>query len=624
MPASPIPGSFAQRTSYEEALVEDENAAALSAYPCSPAGIVASIRDFFTGLLEAFGPKFTAFIALNYFFVKGMAYLANLYVQLPYFKGLGVDGSDYQKFYNITQMAFALKPAFGVLSDSFPIFGFHKRYYLLIMCVLGTVSTFGVNLLPDEKSSAPAATALFFMFVLAIATMDLLTEGKYSEVMAKDKTGHATNVVTWVWMCYMVGGTIAAIIEGFLAERIGARVVLWIIAPLTMILFIPSWRGWLPETDLRAAQLPRSPNRKFRRDFPRAVGQHKGTLALGVLSSAAALVLAILSLLTDRTVVLIGLVVLSVIALGSGFAVLPLVIAKANLFMFLRELCYLQINGVLDYYYTSDDTCVPGGPAFSYEYYQTLANIIGNVAGFAGTILFQKFFLKGTFRRIFWFTTFLKIFASMFDIIIVKRWNIDIGIPDKAFYIFGDAIVYQLTTMLDFMPSVVLMSRLCPPGMEATIFALLAGVSNFGQTSSRTIGYMVSDWLNIRSTIPCDYSNLPWLIAIGHCFTPLLILPLTILLLPPNRMSEPITDLDSRAPNGPDPETEDGQRMLADEAEDEKRRQATRLSQYAVFAAMDGQRRSDLRRSKAAADVDGGETTVVVENLATTPAAIAQ
>ena len=35
--------------------------------------------------------------------------------------------------------------------------------------------------------------------------------------------------------------------------------------------------------------------------------------------------------------------------------------------------------------------------------------------------------------------------------------------------------------MMEFMPAVILTSKLCPIGIEATMFALLAGFQNFGQ-----------------------------------------------------------------------------------------------------------------------------------------------
>ena len=40
---------------------------------------------------------------------------------------------------------------------------------------------------------------------------------------------------------------------------------------------------------------------------------------------------------------------------------------------------------------------------------------------------------------------------------------------------------YQACYMLNFMPAVVLTSKVCPENMEATVYALLAGFQNFGQ-----------------------------------------------------------------------------------------------------------------------------------------------
>ena len=163
---------------YEEddatVLMTHEPATTSSIGSCTPVGMLAETRQFFSGLLSVFTPQFTAFVGLNYFFVKGMSYLAIQYVQLPFFKGLGASGSDYQKLYNVPQMAFALKPAFGVLSDAIPFFGYQKRYYSLLSCLIGAAAILGVVMLPDDAEMAKPAAALFFIFMGCIAVADLL------------------------------------------------------------------------------------------------------------------------------------------------------------------------------------------------------------------------------------------------------------------------------------------------------------------------------------------------------------------------------------------------------------------------------------------------------------------
>jgi len=47
----------------------------------------------------------------------------------------------------------------------------------------------------------------------------------------------------------------------------------------------------------------------------------------------------------------------------------------------------------------------------------------------------------------------IRVLASLVDIVLVKRWNLLLGIPDKAFYLLGDAIIYQLCCAPLLFPS---------------------------------------------------------------------------------------------------------------------------------------------------------------------------
>jgi hypothetical protein len=45
----------------------------------------------------------------------------------------------------------------------------------------------------------------------------------------------------------------------------------------------------------------------------------------------------------------------------------------------------------------------------------------------------------------------LQVVASLIDIVIVKRWNISIGIPDATMYMFGFNIIYQVRQAIDIV-----------------------------------------------------------------------------------------------------------------------------------------------------------------------------
>merc|ERR1719497_146536 len=48
------------------------------------------------------------------------------------------------------------------------------------------------------------------------------------------------------------------------------------------------------------------------------------------------------------------------------------------------------------------------------------------------------------------------------------------------------------------MPQVVILSQLCPDGMEATMYALLAGCVNLGTTVSSSCGAFLLQWLGCQ------------------------------------------------------------------------------------------------------------------------------
>merc|ERR1719355_313869 len=86
---------------------------------------------------------------------------------------------------------------------------------------------------------------------------------------------------------------------------------------------------------------------------------------------------------------------------------------------------------------------------------------------------------------------------SFGDIILFARLNRSWGISDQTFVVFSTAWA-NVISQWQWMPGVVILSQLCPPGMEATMYALLAGCHNLGSTLSEYIGAYVLHLLDVR------------------------------------------------------------------------------------------------------------------------------
>ncbi|CCW72069.1 unnamed protein product [Phytomonas sp. Hart1] len=236
---------------------------------------------------------------------------------------------------------------------------------------------------------------------------------------------------------------------------------------------------------------------------------------------------------------LIICVVVSLVCSVMSFWALPYVIAKVNVFNYLTSAVCIGLPGIGKFYIAGPD-CVPGGPHFSLTFMYTVCTIISTVSGLTGILVFKYFFSKSNYRKIMIITTVILVPFVLPEVIMLKRWNIQIGIPDHLFYIGTSTIISPLIAMISWMPSILLLSRLCPRGSESMVYALLASFLNFGGTTSTSIGAILMEYVwPIKSNPPCNFKNAVKLVIVGYILSPLLIIPLT-LLLPNVRLSDEI------------------------------------------------------------------------------------
>jgi folate/biopterin transporter len=271
-------------------------------------------------------------------------------------------------------------------------------------------------------------------------------------------------------------------------------------------------------------------------------------LAFGSILVAAVISMACVTILGNTWDMLYCAVAVTVVICSTVFWAAPLLVAKAAVFDYFDKLLYLQLPGALDNFYMAKPSCYPDGPHFSYVFYTTVATIIGCVGGMIGVAAFTYVFSKQRYAFTFIVTTLVRVLASVFDIIIVKRWNLAIGIPDHAMYLLGDAVVYQVSYMLAWMPMIVLLSRVCPRGSESVVYAIVAGFGNTGSSMSGVIGSLLMElvWKVVsRGKGTCDFSNVPMLLLVGHILLPLLVIPLSFLLLPNARICDNL-DVDGK------------------------------------------------------------------------------
>ncbi|MCG5060444.1 MAG: folate/biopterin family MFS transporter [Limnoraphis sp. WC205] len=146
--------------------------------------------------------------------------------------------------------------------------------------------------------------------------------------------------------------------------------------------------------------------------------------------------------------------------------------------------------------------------------------LVTSIASLLGVFLFQRFFKTVPFRKIFAWSTVLSSLLGMTTLLLVTHANRALGIDDYWFSL-GDSLILTVIGQIAYMPVLVLAARLCPPGVEATLFALLMSVSNLAGLLSYESGALLTHLFGVTEN---QFDNL-WLLVILTNISTLLPLP---------------------------------------------------------------------------------------------------
>jgi folate/biopterin transporter len=135
--------------------------------------------------------------------------------------------------------------------------------------------------------------------------------------------------------------------------------------------------------------------------------------------------------------------------------------------------------------------------------------LVTSIAALAGIWVFQRFLKTVPFRVIFGWSTVIATSLGMTTLLLVTHANRALGIDDQWFSI-GDSLILTVIGQIAYMPVLVLSARLCPPGVEATLFALLMSITNLAGLLSHEGGALLTHLLGITDR---NFDNL-WLLVI--------------------------------------------------------------------------------------------------------------
>ncbi|MEH1847519.1 MAG: folate/biopterin family MFS transporter [Nostoc sp.] len=398
---------------------------------------------------------------LTVYFVQGILGLSRLAVSFFLKDELLLSPVQVSALLGIVFLPWMIKPVFGFISDGLPIFGYRRRPYLILSGILGTASWVSLATIVHTSWAATLAIALSS---LSVAMSDVIVDSLVVERARGESQAKAGSLQSLCWGASAIGGLITAYFSGLLLQYFTTRTVFGITALFPLIV---SGVAWL------IAESPVSQDAQDSEQTNSLPIKHQ----LGQLRQA----------ISQKT-----------IWLPTAFIFIWQATPNADSAFF---------------YFTTNEL------HFEPEFLGRV-HLVTSFASLAGVWIFQRFLKSIPFRVIFTWSTVLSSILGMTMLLLVTHTNRLLGIDDHWFSL-GDSLILTVMGKIAFMQVMVLAARLCPSGVEATLFALLMSVFNSAGSVSHAFGALITYWLGITAT---NFESL-WLLVVITNLSTLLPLP---------------------------------------------------------------------------------------------------
>jgi folate/biopterin transporter len=405
-------------------------------------------------------PSAELFAILTVYFVQGILGLARLAVSFFLKDELGLSPAQVSALFGIVALPWIVKPLFGFLSDGLPIFGYRRRPYIVLSGLLGAVSW--VSLATIVHTSW-AATLVISLSSLSVAISDVIVDSLVVERARKETQADVGSLQSLTWGTSALGGLITAYLSGWLLEHFTTRNVFAITACFPLIVSVVVWL---------IAETPASKDSAGNNPEYSKVKQQLSQLRKAV---------------TQKEIWL------------------------PTAFLFIWQATPSSDSAF--FFFTTNEL------HFEPEFLGRV-RLVTSIASLVGIWIFQRFLKAVPFRVIFGWSTVLSTALGMTTLLLVTHTNRTLGIDDHWFSL-GDSLILTVMGQIAYMPVLVLAARLCPPGVEATLFALLMSVTNLAGLASYEFGAIMMHWFGITEN---NFDSL-WLLVLITNLSTLLPLP---------------------------------------------------------------------------------------------------
>lgn len=390
---------------------------------------------------------------LTVYFVQGILGLARLAVTFFLKDSLGLNPAEVATITGITFIPWIVKPIYGFISDGFPIYGYRRRPYIIASGILGSISWLVLAFIVDDILVAVAA---LLMTSLSVAISDVIVDSLVVERAREESVAKAGSLQSLCWGVSAVGGLITAYLSGWLIEVFGINGVFEITATFPLLVSLVAWLIVEEKSDIDNIE-----GRK-------------------------------------------ALIVAQTQQLWSAIRQKSIYLPVAFLFIW-------QATPTAEsafFFFTTNEL------GFEPEFLGRV-RLVTSMASLVGVFIFQQFLKDVPFRKIFGWSIVISTLLGLTNLLLVTHTNRIIGIDDRLFSL-GDSLILTVMGQISWLPILVLCARLCPKGVEATLFALLMSIWNLSLFVSSQISAVLTAWLAVTEV---NFENLWLLVTITNLST---------------------------------------------------------------------------------------------------------
>ena len=385
-----------------------------------------------TGVKLAMSNRDYRLFAMVYF-VQGILGLSGLAFTLFLDGTMKLSVAQITTLGSITTIPWVIKPLYGMISDSYPLFkGLRRKPYIFICCLLASFGWFVLIKGAFAKSYAMILTGMI-MEAVGVAMTDVVIDGL--AVQKSPNEDEAKNIQTVCWGSRTVGALIAGFAGGWLLEHCTG----WpLYNQFINVFFITMFLPLIPL--LVAFFVDEEPIKKEEK-----VGMGRSFKVLGhaIATEKRLLIAALFIFLWNMT---------------PSFGTPYLLFMKKQL-------------------------------GFSETFIGTLSTI-SSIGSLLGAMVYGLYLKSTTLKKILKWTIWIGAASTLLMFLVLNQMS--------AVIVW---LVSGIIGYVSFIPTMALATRATPKGAEASVYALLMSIANFGGMVSMFIGGQLYEFIGLKALI---------------------------------------------------------------------------------------------------------------------------